>query len=106
MKQDFVYLLNALRQTTASMTPEKFDYLKKNTKLSPVDLLRIKKYRKAYSDFATLEEFIERFEYETRFRNYEKSWEKAWSENKNDESLAAYADSALNQAVSQNSKTI
>lgn len=101
MDKDFEYLLSILRDTTASMTPEKMEYLKNNTMLSPIDMLRLKKYRKVYSDLATLNEFLERFEYEQRFIAYARSWKKSWKEFGDDKSLAAYVESAINQAVGQ-----
>lgn len=87
-----------------NFTQEKLEYLREITTLSPIingKLLFLKKQRISQSE-------IDKIEYTYRFSAYEKRWESTWKKlnwgNSEDESLSAFAASALEQEVN-NSKT-
>ena len=81
------------------MNKEKLEYLRKNTVLSPIAKVRMSFLKSRGAS----EEDLEKIEYEARFQTYQKGWDKTWQNlswgEKEDESLASFADSALEQAV-------
>lgn len=83
------------------MNKEKLEYLRKNTVLSPFNKARLLLLKSRGAS----QEQIDMAEYEARFSTYQKGWDKTWQNlncgEKEDESLKAFADSALEQAVNE-----
>ncbi len=86
------------------ISKEKLEYLRKNTKLSPFNKMRMA-YLKSQG---VSSEELERIEYEERFNVYQKGWEKTWKNlnwgEKENENLIEFSDSALEQAISEENK--
>lgn len=83
------------------MNREKLEYLRTKTNLNPLSKARIMFLKGR----GVSQEELDMVEYEERFKVYQKSWDKTWQDlnwgEKEDESLMAFADSALEQAISE-----
>ena len=83
------------------MNKEKLEFLRKNTKLSPLNNARIMFLKSR----GVSQEELNKVEYEARFLTYQKTWDKTWQNlnwgEKEDESLRDFANTALEQAISE-----
>lgn len=83
------------------MNKEKLEYLRKKTNLNPLSKARIMFLKNR----GVSQDEIDMVEYEERFKVYQKSWDKTWQDlnwgEKEDESLAEFSNTALEQAISE-----
>lgn len=83
------------------MNKEKLEYLRNNTSLSPFNKARLLLLKSKGAS----QEQLDLAEYEARFSSYEKNWDKTWQKlnwgEKEDESLREFANTALEQAITE-----
>ena len=99
MKFDVDELLNQYRAVTATMTEEKYQYLKDNEWISPVNVVRLAMLKK----HGATDELLKRAEYAYLFESYANHFYKWWKDNewgdRENESLSEFAEGALVQAI-------
>lgn len=106
MNSNFNDLQYLLERITPSMTNERLDFLKRNTSISLLNVIRIYTMKKRGAN----EDLLKRYEYAVRYDDYVQSWYKAWKELNwgidENESLVEFADRALDDSIREQKKKL